>query len=80
MKIMKELELFGHVVKIGSGSSTHNPERKGGMSTCDIKTWVCFDGDWFIPNLRSMYSVWRDLQDIENEQDLVIYIELIKEL
>lgn len=59
---MKEIEIFNHTIKIGTGSSTHHPERKGGMSTCDIRTWVCYDGDWFIPNTRSMFSIYENIQ------------------
>ena len=76
---MKKIELFGHIIKIGFGSSTHHPERKGGMSTCDSKTWICYDGEWFIPKTRSIFSLCKDIQDIRNEEDLEVYIELIKE-
>ena len=37
-------------IKIEFGSSTHNPDKKWGMSTCDLVTWVKFlDADWFRP-------------------------------
>jgi hypothetical protein len=36
-------------VMIGHGSSTHHPERKGGITTCDIVTWVKFYDTWFRP-------------------------------
>ena len=36
--------------KIDYGSSSHHPERKGGVTTCDIRMWCKFlDGDWFTP-------------------------------
>ena len=37
-------------IRMEYGSSTHHPDRKGGISTADIKFWVKFcDGDWFKP-------------------------------
>lgn len=77
---MKEIQMFSHTVKIGTGSSSHHPERKGGMGTCDIKTWVCFDGVWFIPLIRSQLKIWNDLQRIKSSQELNAYIEKIREI
>lgn len=35
---------------VGIGSSSHHPEREGGITTCDIKVWMkCFGSDWFHP-------------------------------
>lgn len=48
------------------------------MGTCDIKTWVCYDGIWFIPLIRSQLKLWNDLQSIKSIQELEIYIERIK--
>lgn len=75
---MKVIEMFSHVVKFGAGSSTHHPERNGGMSTCDIQTWICYDGTWFIPLIRSQGRIWDDLQKIKSSQELEAYIERIK--
>jgi hypothetical protein len=37
-------------LEMKTGSSTHNPDRKGGVTTCDIVLWIRFAGsDWFRP-------------------------------
>lgn len=51
-------------ITIGHGSSSHHPERKGGMTTCDIVLWVKFWDTWFQPygrfehdQIKAMYDV-----------------------
>lgn len=76
---MKEIQMFSHTVKIGMGSSLRHPECKGGMTTCDIVTWMCYDGVWFIPLIRSQLKIWDDLQRIKSSQELNAYVERIRE-
>lgn len=76
---MKEIQMFSHTIKIGTGSSSHHPERKGGMTTCDIVTWMCYDCAWFRPLIRSQLKIYEDLQSIKSSQELETYIERIKE-
>lgn len=76
---MKEIQMFSHTVKIGTGSSSHNPERKGGMTTSDIVTWVCYDGVWFRPLIRSQLKIWEDIKTIKDSHELEAYMERIRE-
>lgn len=51
-------------IRIGHGSSTHYPGKKGGVTTSDIVLWVYFWDTWFRPyggfdstQIKSMYEL-----------------------
>ncbi|MFT3994811.1 MAG: hypothetical protein QM660_10915 [Dysgonomonas sp.] len=71
--------MFSHTIKIGTGSSSHHPKHKGGMTTCDIVTLVCYDGVWFRPLIRSQLKIWDDLKTIKDSHELEAYMERIRE-
>lgn len=55
---MYEVERFGHKIRMSFGSSTGNPDYKG-MQTSDIREWIKFGDEWFIP--YGNFS-WRQIQ------------------
>lgn len=59
--------------KIGYGSSSHHPERKGGITTCDIKLWCKFlERDWFVPYGNFTMGQIEDMLQICSSDDQVI--------
>ena len=74
-----EFEVFGHIIHIGGGSSTHHPEKKGGMSTSDMKMWYKLDNfDWFQPygGFR-MTQIMQMINVCNNEHQLISLMELL---
>jgi hypothetical protein len=66
-------------LKLEFGSSSHHPEKKEGMSTCDIKLWVKFlDSDWFIPyTYRSKSQIISAIEICSNDNEIVALMELL---
>lgn len=59
----KVIEVCGHEVLIGLGSSTGHPGSKG-VQTSDIRLWVSLDGEaWFKPKLAWSTHQLRCLMD-----------------
>lgn len=65
---------------IGWGSSSHHPERKGGVTTHDMKMWCKFgDNDWFVPygqfdqqQIEKMVGLCRNDQQVESLMEMLM--------
>lgn len=66
-------------IEMGYGSSTHHPERKGGITTCDIVFWIkAFGSDWFRPygNFHRE-QVEKMVEICNNDQQVISLFELL---
>lgn len=74
---MYEVEKFGHKITMSFGSSTGNPDYKG-MQTCDIREWIKFGDEWFIPYGNFSWRQIRLMIDIcKTEYQLICLMNML---
>jgi len=66
-------------LRVEFGSSSHHPDKKGGMSTCDLKLWCKFlDNDWFVPySFGSKSQILSFIEICKNDNEIVSLMELL---